>query len=489
LVYAGLRLDEHLSTRAFCASFDAGLRQAGDLPAKAIGDLTELRQFITGVGVFAFFDIPWVPIYIGVLFVLHRSLGTMALLFALVQGALAWWAHRQTSRPSLAAQIAGARDLAFVQSKLRHAETLESMGMVQNLVRHWRVLHYSYLRQNKHAHEVTQRVTAVSKFVRYTQQSLALGMGGLLVINGQISPGAMIASNLLTARALAPIDLLVSAWNSFGGAREAFLRLESLLRQYPQRVRPMREHAPDGFVRLVNVVATAPGRAEPILKQISLEASPGSLTVIVGPSGSGKSTLARVIIGIWPDVSGDVLLGETPVDSWDRLELGPFIGYLPQDVELFDGTIAENIARFNPLDSAKVIEAAQSTDLHEMILRFPKGYDTPMGEAGGLLSGGQRQRIGLARAVYGRPAIVVLDEPNANLDDAGETALMKTVLHLKAQGRTVFLITHRSAAMAATDQLVVMEDGRVKLAGLRDAVVQALQNAHDGANLAGVKEA
>lgn len=480
LVLAGIRLDDRLSTRVFTESFNSNLQQPGHAHAGAVNDLRELRQFLTGIGVFAFFDTPWIPIYIGVLFVLHPWLGMMAVLFAMIQGALAWWAHWKTAKLSEMAQLATIEDNHYLQSKLRNAETLESMGMVQNVVRHWRSRHYAYLTKSNTVQGVAHRVTAISKFAKYSQQSLALGLGGLLVIDGKISPGAMIAANLLTARALAPIDMLVGIWSSFVGARSAFFRLESLLAQYPPRKR-QHQKAPLGHVRLTDVVATAPGRTEPVLKNVSLEAVPGSLTVVVGPSGSGKSTLARVIMGIWPDVSGGVFLDEVAIDSWDRVELGPHIGYLPQEVELFDGTIAENIARFNPLESEKVIAAAESSGLHEMILRFPKGYDTPIGAFGGMLSGGQRQRIALARAVYGKPAVVVLDEPNANLDEAGEIALMKTILGLKMEGKTVFLITHRTTAMAATDQLIVMQDGRIKLAGFRDAVVLALQKAQQPA--------
>ena len=475
LINAGIRLDARLSTRVFTAGFNAHLKQAVGAPTNAVGDLMELRQFLTGNGVFAFFDLPWVPVYIVVLYVLHPWLGASAVVFAMVQGALAWWAHRLTVKPSEAANHAAAQDQAYMQSKLRNAETLESMGMVQNLIQRWRANHYNYLSLDILAQAVTRHVTAVSKFVRYTQQSLALGLGGLLVIQGQISPGAMIAANLLTSRALAPIDMMVGIWRSFLVAREAFLRLEALFAKHPWHLKAPVRKIPDTGVQLVNIVANAAGRPRPILKNVTLEMAPGTMTVVMGVSGSGKSTLARVIVGIWPDVTGDVLLGGTPIQDWDRLEIGPHIGYLPQDIELFEGTIAENIARFDRQDSAKIIEAAESTGLHEMILRFPKGYDTHIGEAGGLLSGGQRQRIGLARAVYGKPALVVLDEPNANLDEAGEAALLQTIIGLKNEGKTIVLITHRPAAMASTDQLVVMEDGRIKAAGLRDAVVLALQ--------------
>ena len=477
LVFAGVRLDEQLSTRVFNASFDAQLNPSGGATPRAFGDLIQVRQFLTGNGVFAFFDTPWVPVYVAVLFILHPWLGWMAIVFALIQAALAWWGHRSSVAPAEAAAKAGTDVGAYLHSKLRNTEVLAPMGMVGNLHGHWRQRHQAHLDLSSRAQGVTHRVTAVSKFIRYSQQSLALGMGALLVIDGQLSPGAMIAANVLTTRALAPIDMLVGVWRSFIAAKEAFVRLETLLARYPERDAALKRVAPQGLLTLRNVVARAEGRAEPILKDISLEVFPGSVTVVLGPSGSGKSTLARVAVGIWPGVAGDVLIDGLPIQGWDRAELGPHIGYLPQDIELFEGTIAENIARFTEVDSAKVIAATRGTGLHDMILRLPKGYETPIGEAGNLLSGGQRQRIGLARAVYGNPALIVLDEPNANLDDVGEIALMATVRELKANRKTVLLITHRPGAVAVADRLVVLVDGQIRFAGPRDAVLEAMRQA------------
>ena len=477
LVRAGVRLDEQLSSRVFNASFDAHLSQSGAESSRAFDDLIQVRQFLTGNGVFAFFDMPWVPIYIVVLFILHPWLGVLAIVFAVIQGALAWWGHRQVAVPSEAALKAQSEVNAYLQSKLRNTEVLEPMGMVGNVQTHWLERHEAALARSSHAQAITHKVTAMSKFIRYSQQSLALGMGGLLVIDGQLSPGAMIAANVLTTRALAPIDMMVGVWRGFIAAKEAFARLETLLSLHPERDVALKRVAPVGVVALRDVVATAAGRATPILKGVSLAAQPGMVTVVLGPSGSGKSTLARVIVGIWPQVTGDVMIDGLPIQGWDRMELGPHIGYLPQDIELFEGSIAENIARFGDVDPDKVIAAAQSTALHEMILRLPKGYDTPIGEAGNLLSGGQRQRLGLARAVYGEPVLVVLDEPNANLDDVGEAALMQTIAELRAKGKTVFLITHRPGAIAAADQLVILKDGQISMAGPRDVVLAALNKA------------
>jgi ATP-binding cassette subfamily C exporter for protease/lipase len=287
----------------------------------------------------------------------------------------------------------------------------------------------------------------------------------------------MIAANVLMTRALAPIDMVVGAWRGFISARGAFGRLEALLGAHPERDPALSRVAPQGALTLRDVVAVAPGRAEPMLKGGNVAVAPGTVTVVLGPSGSGKSTLARCMVGIWPGVSGEVLLDGLPIEGWDRIELGPYLGYLPQDIELFEGSIAENIARFGEVSPEKVIAAARSAGLHEMILRFPKGYDTPIGEAGNLLSGGQRQRIGLARAVYGDPVLVVLDEPNANLDDVGEAALVRTVQELKAKGRTVFLVTHRPGIVAVADRLLILRNGTVQANGPRDEVLAQLRAA------------
>jgi len=477
LVHAGVQFDSLLSTRVFNASFDAYLAQSSNTPSRAFNDLLQIRQFLTGPGMFAFFDAPWTPIYVAVTFFLHPFLGWLALAFGVAQAALAWFGHRKTVAPSEAASKAGADVTAYLHSKLRNAEVIESMGMIENLRQRWRKWQNAFLAQTSHAHGVNSRVQAWSKFLRYSQQSLSLGAGALLVIDGQLSAGAMIAANVLMGRALAPIDQLVQVWRSAITTRAAFERLEQLLAEFPERDPNLSRVAPKGEVTLRDVVASAPGRETPILKGISFTVQPGTIAAVVGPSGSGKSTLARVMMGIWPDVAGEVLIDGLPIEGWNRFELGPHVGYLPQDIELFEGSIAENIARFGEVDSDKVIAAARMSGLHEMILRYPKGYDTPIGEAGRLLSGGQRQRIGLARAVYGDPVLLVLDEPNANLDDAGEAALKHAVLQLKAQGKTVFLVTHRPGVLSFVDRLIVLQDGQLKAEGPRDSVLAALRAA------------
>ncbi len=469
LVSSGVRLDRLLGTKVFTASFEAHLSQSGASPMQAFSDLMQIRQFLTGGGVFAFFDAPWTPIYMAVLFVLNPWLGVMSVLAALVQAALTWFGHRHTLEPSEASIKANNEANTYLQGKLGSAELLESMGMTGNLRASWFELHGRYLVSSELAQKLSHKVGAWSKFIRYAQQSLVLGAGALLVIDGQLTAGGMIAANLLMARALAPIDQMVNSWRPFTSMRMAFARLEKLLLAYPMRAAVMARSAPLGQITLKDVFASAPGRKAPILSDINLEVPAGTVTVILGPSGSGKTTLARVLVGIWPGVTGEVLLDGAPLSGWSRTELGPHVGYLPQDIELFEGTIAENIGRFGTPDPQKIIEAAQRAGLHDMILRFPKGYNTPIGEAGNTLSGGQRQRIGLARAIYGDPVLIVLDEPNANLDDVGEDALIQTIGQLRGKGKTVFLITHRSGILSVADRILVLDQGRIHTDNLRSS--------------------
>jgi ATP-binding cassette subfamily C exporter for protease/lipase len=482
LVRAGVLFDERLGSRIFNASFSshlAALQSGKRNPARAFNDLLQVRQFLTGNGIFAFFDLPWVPIYVAVCFLLHPVLGWVSIAFAIVQLSFAWLSQRLSTAPSESSQSAMTEVSQYVQGKLRNSEVLQAMGMVPNLERQWAKRHHESQERIAAASELVHRLAAISKFVRYTQQSVALGVGAMLVIEGQLSPGSMIASNILISRALAPIDLLVASWRPAITATKAFRRLRTLLDDHPQPTRaPLLAPVQTGLrVQLKQVSATVPGRPQPILRAINLDLAAGQVLVVLGASGSGKSTLARVILGIWEHVEGVIRIGDNPVDDWDRALLGPHLGYLPQDIELFEGSVAENIARFGEPDSERVIEAARSTGLHELILRFAAGYDTPIGDAGGSLSGGQRQRIALARAVYGKPALIVLDEPNANLDEAGETALAQAVQRLRAHGSTVVLISHRQGAIALADRLLVLNDGQVQLEGPRDAVLEALRNA------------
>ncbi len=476
LVRAGVRLDEALNSLVFNASFEAYLNSARHNVAEAFSDLTNIRQFLTANGMIAFFDIPWTPVYIAVIFLLSHFLGWLSILFALIQLCMTWLSNRLSQNEIQIAVDAGNDSYRYVQSKLRNIEPLHAMGMTANLRKRWFSVHDASLEKAESSLERQHRQQSFTKFVRYSMQSLTLGAGALMVIDGKMSAGSMIAANVLMSKALQPLDLVVATWKPFVQARTAFVRLEKLLDVFPERSPGARHQDPFGEIRLEGLSATAEGRVSPILDNITAMFPAGKVTVLLGPSGSGKSTLARCIVGVWPGKKGAVLIDGEPVESWDRMELGPHIGYLPQDIELFDGTIAENIARFAEVDSQKVIEAAKRTGIHDMIVRFPRGYNTPIGEAGGILSGGQRQRLGLARALYGNPALLVLDEPNANLDDAGERSLLDAVNELRKAGKTVILITHRPSVLGAADLLAVMQKGKIIHCGPRDEVLAILRS-------------
>ena len=465
LVRAGVRFDEYLNSRVFKSSFDANLNLMASNPVQSFSDLTNLRQFLTGNGIFALFDTPWTPIYMAVLFMMHPWLGLVSVFFTGVLGFLAWYSHKLTAAGSVKASEAVVKSNTYLQGKLVHVETVVSLGMLANLRRHWMMLYADQLDKTLDAQHLQHQVQAFVKFVQYSQQSLVLALGALLAINGEISAGAMVASNALVSNALRPIGTLVSTWRQFADAQASYLRLEQLMKDHPDRGALHVAEVVNGRITLHDLVASAPGRERPILKGLNVNFNAGEVVAIVGPSGAGKSTLARCIIGIWPDVKGEVLLDGQPINTWSRDELGPHLGYLPQDIELFEGTIAENIGRFGELKSEWVIDAAQRTGIHDMILRFPKGYDTPMGVAGGMLSGGQRQRVGLARAIYGNPSLVVLDEPNANLDDVGEAALIRTVQDLRQRGKTVFMVVHQRNLLSVADRVLVLNEGAISQFG------------------------
>jgi len=318
-------------------------------------------------------------------------------------------------------------------------------------------------------------LTSMSKTLRMLFQSLVLGLGAYLAIQQEISPGLMIAGSILLGRALAPIDLMIGSWKGFVLARAQYSRLNELLTQIPEDSEKMSLPAPQGKLTVEQAVIAPPGSKAPVIKGISLTIEAGDSVGIVGPSGAGKSTLVRALLGIWPTANGKVRLDGADVFSWDRMELGPYIGYLPQDIELFEGTISENIARFGEVDSEKVVAAAQMSDVHELILRLPEGYDTMIGAGGGNLSGGQRQRIGLARALYGDPKLIILDEPNSNLDELGEKALAQAITKLKSRGATVVIVTHRNNILGSVDKLLMLNEGAVIAYGPRDEVLAQIQ--------------
>jgi ATP-binding cassette subfamily C exporter for protease/lipase len=477
LVRASLQLDEKLNHRVFNATFEATLRGSGGNPGQAINDLNNLRQFLTGNGLFAFFDAPWAPIFLIVITLLHPWLGLFSLVGGLVLLGLTWLTEKTTQKPLAEANLAAMQASNFAGNNLKNSEVIEAMGMLPAVRERWSVKHQASLAYQQMASNRAGAIGATTRFVRVTQQSLALGLGALLVIDGSLSPGGMIAASVLMGRLLAPIEQAIGSWKNFVAVRSAYERLQKLLLLIPAHEAQMSLPRPKGVVKIEALTVTAPNSQTMILKGINASINAGEVVGVIGPSASGKSTLARLLVGVWPAASGKIRLDDADLFAWDKSEIGQYIGYLPQDVELFEGTVAENIARFSEIDADKVVRAAQRTGVHEMILRLPQGYETQIGLAGSFLSGGQRQRIALARAIYGDPVLVVLDEPNSNLDDVGEQALVRAVQELKSLGSTVIVITHRTNIVGVVDKLMVLRDGTLQLYGPRNDVLSALAKA------------
>ena len=475
LIRIGAQLDMKLNNRVFVASFEKNLKRAGGNAGQALGDLTNVRQFLTGNGLFAFFDAPWAPIYLVVIFFFNPWLSVFALLAALILFSLAWATELSTRKPLADATQIAASANNYATNNLRNAEVIEAMGMLDNLRHRWLQKQMRFLSLQNEASDKAASISAATKSVRIAVQSLVLGGGALLVIEGQLTPGGMIAASILLGKALQPVEMAIGVWKQLLGARTAYHRLEELLQEHPERPSGMELPAPTGRLLLEEVMAAAPGSQALILKQVGFNVAPGEIVGVIGPSASGKSTLARLLVGVWPTLGGKVRLDGADVYTWDKNLLGPSVGYLPQDIELFEGTIAENIARFGDVDADQVVEAAKLAGVHDMILRFPNGYDTQIGDSGSVLSGGQRQRIAFARSIYGNPSFVVLDEPNSNLDDVGEAALVRAIQELKRRGTTVILITHRTSIISVVDKLLLLVDGALQLYGPRDQVLLAIQ--------------
>ncbi|HEY0962308.1 MAG TPA: type I secretion system permease/ATPase [Pseudomonadales bacterium] len=484
LIAASNRLEVKLRERVFNATFKLALMgtKHGSQP---ISDLTGLRQFLTGNGIFAFFDAPWFPVYLAVMFMFHFWFGVTALIAGIIMVGLAWLNEVQTNDRLKEANNAATKASAHVIGSLRNAEVIAAMGMGNSVRARQQEISDRVLQLQTDASKLAGGIGAVTKTFRMVTQSLILGLGALLALENMISPGAMIAGSLLLGRALAPIDMLVGTWKGFSNARAQYERLNDLLTQLPAERERMQLPAPEGNLALEGVHVTPPGAKTPVVRGVTFQLSAGEALGIIGPSASGKSTLARAILGIWPPVAGKVRLDGADITLWDRDDLGAYVGYLPQDIELFDGTISDNICRFGDVDPEKVVEAAKLAGVHELILRQPEGYDTVIGGAGGVLSGGQRQRIGLARAIYGNPKLLVLDEPNSNLDDQGEKELVAAIMRVKAQGCTVIIISHRTLVLSAVDKLLVMKEGVVAGFGPRDQVLQALTQQPDARRTAG----
>lgn len=477
LIRLGAKLDMQMNKRIYTAAFEQNLKRGGGNAGQALQDLTQMRQFLTGNGLFAFFDAPWFPIYLAVIFMFDFWLGLFATIAVVIMVILAYVNERVSSKPLKEANTMAMISSNLATNNLRNAEVIEAMGMLPNMMRRWFKLHARFLQLQAEASEKSGMVTAASKFVRISVQSLVLGLGALLVIEGKMTPGMMIAGSILLGKATGPIDQLIGVWKQWASVKSSYERLNELLSAFPARTPGMELQKPVGALSVETVTAAPPGSTVAIIKGLNFAIQPGDVLGIIGPSGSGKSTLARLLVGVWPAAVGKVRLDGADIYQWNKDHLGPSIGYLPQDIELFGGTVADNIARFGEVDSEKVIMAAKRAGVHEMILHLPKGYDTLLGDGGAGLSGGQKQRLGLARAMYDDPSLLVLDEPNSNLDDVGEQALLIAINDLRQRGKTIVLITHRQSVLAATTKLLLLRDGVAQAFGPRDQVLQALNQA------------
>jgi ATP-binding cassette subfamily C protein EexD len=475
LIGASNRLELVLRRRVSDASFRRALITGGTISnSQAYSDLSSLRQFLTGNGLFAFFDAPWFPVYVGVMFLFHFWFGVAAIIAGIVMVALAYLNEKLTNNKLQEANTIAGQLINQINGSLRNAEVIAAMGMTDDIRARQEKRSDEILNLQTTASRSAGVVSNLSKSIRLIMQSLLLGLGALLALKQEISPGMMIAGSLLLGRALAPIDILVATWKGFTVARAQYDRLGSLLEQIPQEPDSMDLPRPEGRLTAEQVVVVPPGSRVAVVKGLTLELQPGDALGIVGPSASGKSSFARALLGIWPCSNGKVRLDGADINSWKRSELGPYIGYLPQDIELFDGSISENICRFGQMNPDEIVAAARLAGVHDMILQFPKGYDTIIGGSGGTLSGGQRQRIGLARAVYGAPKLLVLDEPNSNLDDQGEKELVEAILRIKAHGSTIIIITHRTKVLQVVDKILVMKEGQGVILGPRDQVLASL---------------
>lgn len=476
LIVAGARLDLLLGGRVFDSVFTQTLLSGGRIAsAQPLGDLLQLRQFLTGPGLFAFFDAPWLPIYIAVMFLFHPAFGVTAIIAAMILLGLAIWNEVATRDDLKEANRHALESSNHTQRNLRNAEVIEAMGMLPRMRERWQQRQDLLLALQSRASRKAGLITAASKTFRISIQSLVLGLGAFLAIHHDISPGVVFAGSILLGRALAPIDLLINTWRGFLAAREAYARLDALLSAPPASAPPMPLPAPRGELNLEKLVVTPPGAPGPVIKGISLLVPAGEMLAVIGPSAAGKSTLVRAMLGICRPSGGTVRLDGAELDQWDREALGQYVGYLPQDVELLDGTISENVARFGEIDADKVVSAAQAAGVHPMILRLPEGYGTRL--VGNVLSAGQRQRIGLARALYGDPQVIVLDEPNSNLDQDGEAALARTLEDLKRAGRTVVVVTHRNKVLSLVDKILFLAEGQIAVYGSRDKVLATLEQA------------
>ncbi|MES2785079.1 MAG: type I secretion system permease/ATPase [Pseudomonadota bacterium] len=476
---AGHQFDAKLGDRIFDAMFTANLRRIPGGTTQTMSDFRTVREFFISPVVSAAMESPIALVFVVIVFAISPVLGWVAVVGAIVQTAVGWMNERSTRPPLLAANRMASGAQVYADGVLRNAQVIESMGMQKDIHRRWIEKQREFLGLQAIASERAGGFQAASKFLQTTLGSVLLGVGAWLLLNNELNGGAgmMIVASTLGGRILAPLVVIITSWRGVVNARDSWTRLEALLTVIPPKGATMPLPPPKGLLTVEHVVANAPGNPTPILRGLVFGIAPGDVLAVIGPSASGKTTLARLLVGLWPAASGKVRLDGVDVFAWDKAELGPHVGYLPQDVELFEGTIAENIARFGAPEPAKVQAAARAVGLHDLITGLPQGYDSPVGREGAILSGGQRQRIGLARALYGNPVFVVLDEPNSSLDEEGDAALAAAIKGMKSLGTTFVVNTHRTSVLAVVDKILVLKEGQVQGFGPRDEVLAAMAKA------------
>lgn len=477
LVRIGSYLDESISARVYDGlvrlPLKAGNRGEG---LQSLRDLDNVRSFLSGTGLVAFFDLPWLPLYLIICFAFHFLIGLTALIGAIILFVLTALTEVYTRDPGKhLAGLAISRS-GLAETSRRNAEALVAMGMSQRLAARWKETNKKYLDSQRETSDIATGFSSTSKVLRMLLQSAVLGVGAYLVINQEATAGIIIASSILSARALAPVDLAIANWKGFIAARQSWHRLNQLLVLFPEYTAPMTLDVPSKTLTVQSVSIVPPGDQKIVVQDANFTLKGGSGLGIIGPSGSGKSCLARMLVGVWQPIRGKVRLDGATYDQWSPEALGEHIGYLPQDVELISGTIADNISRFATNARAEdVIAAARAAGVHELIVSLPQGYETSIGDQGMLLSGGQAQRIALARALYGEPFLVVLDEPNSNLDAEGDEALTRAILGVRARNGIVIVIAHRPSAIAGLDLLMVMNNGRQIDFGTKESTLTKLQ--------------
>lgn len=475
LIRCGIRLDMELSTRVFEALVVRSSERGASRGAQQLRDLDQFRTFVTGPGIYFAFDLPWIPIYLLLLFFIHPLLGLVATIGALLLLGLAGVNEVLTRSPMKQAESSGNQSYVFTENVLRHADVIRAMGMQPAVERNWQSQRSAMLVQQAIASDKNAVMTSSIRFFRLLLQSLMLGTGAWLAIDHAITPATIFAASIVMGRALVPVEQAVGTWKQFIGARDSYTEVRNLLATVdltvPQTIVPKQRNT----VEVRELVCELPSRPEPVLKGLSFELAGGQALGIVGPSGSGKSTLARLLVGAMAPAAGRLRFGGLDYNHWDPVEFGRHVGYLPQDVGLFAGTVRENIARFGDASTDEIIDAAIRAGIHDMVLDLPRQYDTRLGVGGVGLSGGQRQRLGLARALLGRPPLLVLDEPNANLDAPGEEALKAALLEAKAGGAAVIVITHRTTILDIVDVMMVIRNGMLDMLGPPGEVYQALQ--------------